>query len=111
MIEYVLRGGYPLDRCEFDERMVETEKHLFSLGLCDTAEEVGRVNEKLLNVNIASHGGGNKLFDVKGAQKIILYPEVNVIIPRYKDKARIEAYADMETVFRSYRSEDVLKRC
>lgn len=46
-MEYVLRKGYPLRRREFDERIAEAERHIFSLGLGDAAEEVGRVNAAL----------------------------------------------------------------
>lgn len=47
MVEYELRGGYPLRREEFDERMRCAEKYLFSLGVGDPAEEVGRINATL----------------------------------------------------------------
>ncbi len=43
-MEYQLREGYPLKREEFDERMENAEKYLFSLGVGDPAEEVGRIN-------------------------------------------------------------------
>jgi len=43
-MEYELRGRHPLKREEFDGRMRNAEKYLFSLGLNDPAEEVGRVN-------------------------------------------------------------------
>ena len=43
-MEYELRRGYPLKREEFDERMKNAEKYLFSLGMNDPAEEVGRIN-------------------------------------------------------------------
>ena len=46
-MEYELRGGYPLRREEFDERMKNAERYLFSLGVGDPAEEVGRVNATL----------------------------------------------------------------
>jgi len=46
-MEYELRGGYPLKREEFDERMRYAEKYLFSLGMGDPAEEVGRINATL----------------------------------------------------------------
>ncbi|GAH15440.1 unnamed protein product [marine sediment metagenome] len=48
MVEYELRGGYPLRREEFDERMRCAEKYLFSLGVGDPAEEVGRINATVL---------------------------------------------------------------
>jgi len=43
-MEYELRGRYPLKRKEFDERMRNAEKFLFSLGTNDSSEEVGRIN-------------------------------------------------------------------
>lgn len=43
-MKYELRKGYPLKREEFDERMKNAEKYLFSLGVNDPAEEVGRTN-------------------------------------------------------------------
>jgi len=47
LMEYELRGDYPLSREEFHERMRMAEEHLFILGLGDAAEEVGRVNASL----------------------------------------------------------------
>lgn len=44
LMEYELRGRYPLKREEFDRRMRNAEKNLFSLGLNDSAEEIGRIN-------------------------------------------------------------------
>ncbi len=44
LMEYELRGDYPLKREEFDRRMKNAEKYLFSLGVDDPAEEVGRIN-------------------------------------------------------------------
>ncbi len=43
-MEYELRGGYSLKKEEFDGRMKNAEKYLFSLGMGDPAEEVGRIN-------------------------------------------------------------------
>jgi hypothetical protein len=90
-------------------RMNISQKVIEELGF-DSRELEGWVYEGLLNANIAPHGGGHKLINMEGVQKVILYPQAKVIIPQYKGKACIEAYADMETVFRSYRSEGVLER-
>jgi len=90
-------------------RMNISQKMIEELGF-DSRELEGWVYKGLLNANIAPHGGGHKLIDMEGVQKVILYPQAKVIIPQYKGKACTEAYADMETVFRSYRSEGVLKR-
>lgn len=51
-MEYELRGGYPLNREEFKRRMRDAERHLFSLGVGDAAEEVGRVNVTLFLAKI-----------------------------------------------------------
>lgn len=52
-MKYELRG-FPLKRKEFDERMSFAEKYLFSFGLKDAAEEIGRENAKLFIANIHS---------------------------------------------------------
>lgn len=46
-MEYELRGGYPLEREEFDIRVKNAERYLFSLGMNDPAEKVGRINAVL----------------------------------------------------------------
>jgi hypothetical protein len=90
-------------------RMNISQKVIEELGF-DSRELEGWVYKGLLNANIAPHGGGHKLINIEGVQKVILYPQAKVIIPQHKDKACTEAYADMETVLRSYRSEGILKR-
>lgn len=51
-MEYELRGDYPLKREEFNEKMRNAEKSLFSLGLGDASEEVGRINATLFLAKI-----------------------------------------------------------
>jgi len=46
MVEYELRN-FPIKREKFEEIMNFSEKYIFSLGLNDVAEEVGRENAKL----------------------------------------------------------------
>ncbi len=86
-----------------------SQKVIEEMGF-DSRELERWVYERLLNANILPHGGGHKLIDVENVQKIILYPQAKVIIPRIKGKICIKAYVDMETAFRSYRSEGVLER-
>ena len=52
-MKYELRN-FPLKRKEFDEKMSFAEKNLFSLGLKDVAEEIGRENAKWFIANIHS---------------------------------------------------------
>ena len=90
-------------------RMNISQKVIEELGFVSRELE-GWVYKGLLNANIAPHGGGHKLIDMEGVQKVILYPQAKVIIPQHKGKVCTEAYVDMKTVFRSYRSEGVLER-
>lgn len=52
-MEYELRD-FPIEREEFDERMSFAEKYLFSLGIEDVVEEIGRENAKFFIANIHS---------------------------------------------------------
>ena len=52
-MKYELRS-FPLKRKEFDEKMSFAEKNLFSLGLKDVSEEIGRENAKWFIANIHS---------------------------------------------------------
>ena len=51
-MKYELRGSHLLDREKFDERIEYAEKYLFSLGVDDAAEEVGRANAILFLAKI-----------------------------------------------------------
>ena len=53
LMKYELRDLH-LKRKEFDERMSFAERYLFSLGLKDVAEEIGRENAKLFIANMHS---------------------------------------------------------
>lgn len=46
-MEYELRGRYPLRREELDKRIKNAERYLFSLGMNDPAEEIGKINATL----------------------------------------------------------------
>jgi hypothetical protein len=52
-MKYELRN-FPLKRKEFDEKMSFAEKNLFSLGLKDVSEEIGKENAKWFIANIHS---------------------------------------------------------
>ena len=47
-------SGFPLKRKEFEEKISYAEKYLFSLGLKDVAEEIGKENAKWFIANIHS---------------------------------------------------------
>lgn len=86
-----------------------TPRKIEELGF-DSRGIEGWTYDGLLNANIVPHGGGHKLIEVDGVAKVVLYPGAKVIVPRYRTKVGTTAYADMEMVFRSYRSDGILER-
>ncbi len=53
LMKYEL-SGFPLKRKEFDEKIGYAKKYLFSLGLKDVAEEIGKENAKWFIANVHS---------------------------------------------------------
>lgn len=67
------------------------------------------VYKKLLKANIIPHASGHRLVEATAIEKVILYPQSKVVIPRYNN-SQTTAYTDMNVIHRRFRFEEILER-
>lgn len=68
------------------------------------------VYKELRRADILPHGGGHRLNEFDGIDKILLYPRGKIMIPKCGSMTGKMAYVDMMEVSRGYRSDGILDR-